>query len=170
MSFQKAHNVSNQLGEVLISTPLIDTTSMGTSVYNYEPSTAVAGKNYRVLEVGYTVIVVGTNATVDTNFADVGIQGDTNSFVDACDLPKGSDAPVGTTISTNSSPSGINCDFRPISTDPTPGAVGYTNIDQDGVPRLYSGQLLLARGAGNVTNGPKVVFFARLAPIVEYKD
>jgi len=163
MSFQKAHNVSNQLGEVLISTPLVDTTSMGTTAVYFEPSTAVAGKNYRVLEIGYTIITAGTNAARDTDFVDVGIEGATNSLVLSGDLPPAAGAPAKTTIST-SSPGSVTFEFQAISTTGTP-----TSVDQDGVPQIVSGELMVVAPKGNVTDGPKVVFYAKLAPNVEYK-
>ena len=158
MSFQKAHQISNELGEVLVSTALVDTTSMGTTAVYFEPSTAVAGKNYRVLEIGYTVIIAGTNASSDTDFVDVGIEGSTNAFIDSGDLPATPAAKL--TVSTNT-PQGVTFQFRD---------AGDGNVDADGVPQLESGELLVVAPQGNVTDGPKVVFFARLAPNVQYKD
>ena len=41
---------------------------------------------------------------------------------------------------------------------------GVGNVDADGYPFLNTGDVLQVLPTGNVTNGPTVVFFARLAP------
>lgn len=156
MSFQKGHQISNELAEVIVTSDLVDTASLGTGSYAFSPVVAVAGINYRVLEVGYTVVVAGTNAA-DTTFVKFGTGVDDDAFVRICGIP--ANAAVKTTVSTSQNTL-AQCDFV---------AAGTGNIDADGVPQLESGDLILVTGAGNITNGPKVIFFARLAPNVQYK-
>lgn len=156
MSFQKGHQISNELAEVIVTSDLVDTTSLGTGVYPFSPAVAVAGINYRVLEVGYTVIVAGTN-TADAAFVKFGIDGTSDSFVRDCGLPANPAAKLTVSTSENAL---AECKFQPASTG---------SIDADGVPQLESGERILVTGGGNVTDGPKVIFFARLAPNVQYK-
>ena len=157
MSFQKAHNVSNELAEVVVTTQPVASTGWTTTAQPFNTVPTVGGVRFRVIEVGYTVTAAGTN-TADADAFDFGILGSTSAFVDAGGIP--ANPAVGTTIST--SQGGADAlSFRD---------AGDGNVDADGVPFLTEGQVLSVLPTGNVSNGPTVVFFARLAPYIQYKD
>ena len=150
-SFKGAHKVSNELSEVLLTTQPVASTGWGTTVQTFDKVPTVAGRRYRVLEVGFTATVAGTNS-LDSDAFDIGITGSTSAFVDAGAIP--ANPAVGDTVST--SRGGANAlSFR----DATVG-----NVDADGVPFLDVGQGAQVLPTGSVTNGPTVVFFIRLAP------
>ena len=155
MSFQKAHNVSNELGQVIVTSGLIDTDTSAAAV-QLEPSVAVAGINYRILELGYTVIVAGTNSA-NTNFVTAGVEGSTDDFLRGGDMP--ANPAVGMTVST--ADSSTDFEFRD---------AGDGKVDADGVPQLESGYKLLFNRLAQISDGPKVVFYAKLAPNVQHKD
>lgn len=151
-SFQDAHKVANELAEVLVTTAPVATTSLlGGGTYAFIPQKLVAGRNYRVLEVGYTIVIAGTNAAVLDAF-DVGTSADPNGLVDAATFPAA--GAVGDSIST--SRGGANAlSFV---------AAGTGDVDADGYPRVTCGGMLQVTGVANVASGPRVVFYMRLAP------
>jgi hypothetical protein len=160
MSFQKAHQISNELGEVLVTTPPINLITRPTDwvnpvgTYVALPSPAVSGRSYRVLEVGCTIQTAGT--AVNANQISVGIVGGTANLVplNSANLPEVTT--VGETYSTNKG--GANAwSFR---------AAGGGNVDTDGVAFLSPGQQLVFTVGANVANSPHVIFFARLAPVL----
>jgi hypothetical protein len=168
MSFQKAHNISNELAEVVVTTGLIslDGWAAASPAY-FSMSPTVAGKSYRVLEVGYTVQAYANPATNGVaNCFDFGIESDPDAFLRAVPVPTTfATAPAataaaygaGTTISTSSG-GAETLSFR---------GAGLGNIDSDGVGFLNPGQVLrVTRTADTAAAQLDVVFFARLAPVV----
>ena len=169
MSFQKAHNISNELAEVVVTTGLISLDGWAAaSPAHFSMSPTVAGKSYRVLEVGYTVQALGNPGTNGVaNCFDFGIESDPDAFLRAVAVPTtGTAAPspvtdaaygAGTTISTSSG-GAETLSFRD---------AGNGNIDSDGVGFLNPGQVLrVTRTADTAAAQLDVVFFARLAPVV----
>jgi hypothetical protein len=150
-SFRKGHQYSNELAEVLVTTQPVASTGWTTTAQTFNIVPTVAGKRFRVLEVGYTVTAAGTNA-LDADAFDFGIIGSTSAFVDAGGIP--ADPALGTTISTSRGNANALA-FRD---------AGVGNVDADGYPFLNTGEVLVVTPTGNVANGPTVVFFARLAP------
>ena len=161
MSFQKAHNISNELGEVLVTTSPIDLSARptdwaasGIGIYPVRPSPAVAGRSYRVLEVGCTIESAGSVAY--NGQIQVGTAATANALVRATDTFLPATTAVGETYSTNTG--GANTwSFQ---------AAGTGNVDSDGYPFLNVGEQLQFTAANNVANTPTVIFFARLAPVV----
>jgi hypothetical protein len=153
-SFQDAHKVANELAEVLITTAMVQTTTLQSATpntYTFIPQKLVAGRNYRVLEVGYTIVFAGTNVAVLDAF-DVGTAVVPNSLIDAATVPV--PGAIGDSIST--SRGGANAlSFV---------AAGTGDVDADGYPRVTCGSILQVTGITNVANGPRVVFYMRLAP------
>tara|TARA_R100001594_G_scaffold98688_1_gene133181 strand:- start:326 stop:715 length:390 start_codon:yes stop_codon:yes gene_type:complete len=119
------------------------------------PQVAVAKRNYRILEVGYTATVTGTNAAAGGSFSigTVGAGGtDLDSIVAATTVAPTLTA--GDSIST--SRGGANAlSFRD---------AGDGVVDEEGIGRLESGNMLVVRSTGNIASGPQAVFWARLAP------
>jgi hypothetical protein len=160
MSFQKAHSISNKLGEVLVTTPPINLITRQTDwvnpigTYVALPSPAVSGRSYRVLEVGCTVQTAGT--AVNANHITAGTATDPDAFVqlNSANLP--ATTPLGTTYSTSQG-GADTWSFR---------ASGSGNIDSDGVPFLSAGEQIVFTVDANVANSPHVIFFARLAPVI----
>ena len=98
-SFQSAHKVANDLGEVLVTSPVIDL-SAGASVAAFPVQPAVGGKSYRIIEVGFTV--TETLATAASGAIDVGtsvaaapaaLTGD--RIIDGAIVPNGATGPSG---------------------------------------------------------------------------
>jgi hypothetical protein len=156
-SFQSAHKVANDLAEVMVTTQPVASTGWTTTVQTFDKVPSVGGARFRVLEVGFTVTVAGTN-TANADAFDFGITGSTSAFVDAGGIP--ANPAVGDTISTSKGGANVLA-FRD---------AGAGNVDADGYPFLNEGQVLQVLPTGNVASGPTVVFFARLAPIIDYKD
>jgi hypothetical protein len=155
-SIRGAHNVSNELGEVLISTSTaLNTASWGTSTTGMIPQVAVAAKNYRILEVGYTATVAGTNAAAGGTFS-VGTSGAGGTAMDTI-IAASTIAPTlaaGASVST--SRGGANAlQFR---------AAGTGVVDSEGIGRLDAGTMLVVRSTVNIASGPQAIFWARLAP------
>lgn len=155
-SIRGAHNVSNELGEVLISTSTgLDTTSWGTATTGMIPQVAVAKRNYRILEVGYTATATGTNPAAGGSFSigTVGAGGtDLDSIVASTTVAPALTA--GDSIST--SRGGANAiSFRD---------AGDGVVDEEGIGRLESGNMIVVRSTGNIAYGPTAIFWVRLAP------
>jgi hypothetical protein len=167
MSFQKAHNVSNELAEVtLVQSVDIDS---ATTVYFSVP--AVANQNFRVLEVGWTAngtTSAGTTFRVETaaNGAQSQIIVDTSS-IPVMAGPNIATGALGETISTSYSDVAVAAS---LSFYETPGGGGTADtLDSGGVPRVLSGQAIrlvpVAHGGSGWVN-----VFIRLAPEIQYKD
>jgi hypothetical protein len=172
-SFQGAHKISNQLAEVLVTSgPLStpgwlsngsDMLGSGGPYHLINPQKAVKGMNYRILEIGYTVVRPGTNDGTSgegLNSFNVGTveaslyAGDEDAYIALGDIP----ATPAKADSYSTSVGGSNSlSFV---------AAGTGNMDSDGGAFLNAGDLLSVEVAANVTNGPVVVFYARLAPII----
>ena len=149
MSFQKAHQISNELAEVVVQTQeYIALNSAGTKDFVFQP----LFKNYRVLELG----VVSINSTTCTGAkVKFGITGGGDELVtdaDAFDFTTGAAGEVHSTASSFNFNSGGSA------------------LDADGVPVLLKGQVLSFRSTGAAVGGTRVIAFARLAPIIEFKD
>jgi hypothetical protein len=155
-SIRGAHHVSNELGEVLISTSTgLNTIGWATNTTGMIPQVAVAKRNYRILEVGYTATVTGTNAGAGGSFS-IGTMGaggtDLDSIVAATTVAPTLTA--GDSIST--SRGGANTiAFR---------NAGDGIVDSEGIGRLESGNMIVVRSTGDIADGPTAIFWARLAP------
>tara|TARA_R110000787_G_scaffold134373_1_gene246739 strand:+ start:118 stop:615 length:498 start_codon:yes stop_codon:yes gene_type:complete len=155
-SIRGAHNVSNELGEVLISTSTgLDTTGWNGTTTGMIPQVAVAKRNYRILEVGYTATVTGTNGAAGGAFS-IGTMGAGGTVVDSI-VASTTVAPTltaGDSIST--SRGGANAiSFR---------NAGDGVVDEEGIGRLESGNMIIVRATGDITSGPTAIFWVRLAP------
>lgn len=152
MSFQKAHNVSNELGEVVItSAEAALNAGNGTDFACNFPAPF---KNYRVLEVGFVV----TNNTASTDLTlTIGNVGSGNQYVATTAVITIAANSLGTTFSTSTGA----FDFV---------AAGAGSVDADGVPRLSPGQTVQFETTAAADAATGAVFFARLAPNIEYKD
>ena len=167
MSFQKAHSISNELGEVtLVQSVDIDS---ATTVYFSVP--AVANQNFRVLEVGWTAngtTDAGTAFRVETavNGAQSQIIVNDNS-VPVMAGPNVTTGALGETISTSySDVTGAD----PLSFYETPAGGGTADtLDSGGVPRILSGQAIRLVPVAHAGSG-WVNVFIRLAPEIQYKD
>ena len=155
MSFQKAHNVSNELGEVVVTSADIDLDSTGPTPLAVQ----APYKNYRILELGFVVTANVVQSTLLT--VEFGDQTDSDGFVDTTatlTLPANS---LGTTFSTSTGA----FDFEVPTTVADP-----TLVDADGVPTLSAGQRIVFTVAAAAGTATRAVVFARLAPLPEYKD
>tara|TARA_R100001594_G_scaffold78128_4_gene112676 strand:- start:4789 stop:5247 length:459 start_codon:yes stop_codon:yes gene_type:complete len=152
MSFQKAHQISNELGEIIVQTGASQALNGGAAnvPFLFQPLI----KNYRVLELG----VVSVNDTTCTS-AEVkfGFTNGGNEFVTDSEAFAFTTGSVGEIHSTSN---GLSFN----------SGVGATGLDADGVPVLKKGQVLYFRSEGTATAATRVIAFARLAPIIEYKD
>ena len=149
MSFQKAHQISNELGEIYVQTAAAqDLQAANNRSFLYQP----LFKNYRILELG----VVSVNAVTCTG-AEVkfGLTLGGNEFVTDSEAFAFTTGAVGEVHSTSNSIS-----FN---------AAG-SGLDADKVPVLQKGQTLTFRSEGTASAGTEVIAFARLAPTIEYKD
>ena len=149
MSFQKAHQISNELGEIVVQTAANQALNGAANVdFLFQP----LFKSYRVLELG----VVSVNSTTCTA-AEVkfGLTAGGNEFVtdsEAFAFTTGAAGEVHSTSNTLSFNS------------------GGSGLDADGVPVLEKGQVLTFRSEGTGSAATRVIAFARLAPNIEYKD
>ena len=161
-SFQRGHQYSNKLAEIVVTTDPLATTAWGVGTTLLRPSPAVSNQNFRVLEVGFTIVVAGTNdgtAGQGLNSFHVGTTGTATALVNGGDVPSGVGGilPAGSTISTSIGGA------RAL----TFNGAGVGNVDADGYPFLNAGEVLAVNHIANVTNGPTAVFFARLAPQIK---
>lgn len=150
MSFQKAHSISNELGEVVVQSVEDDLSGTGNLLLTPPPQF----KSYRVLELG----IVTTNATastgVDITFgtASAGVQfagsGTAATFTIAAEL--------GAKYSTAGA-----FDFN---------AAGTGSVDAGGIPKLEKGQSIWFNVTGVASAATTAIAFARLAPETEYQD
>lgn len=148
MSFQKAHQYSNELGEVVIqSAEQTLSTSSGAFSFVLPPQF----KEYRVLEVGFvTTNATGSNDTT-VRFGTSGTPAELVTTTSAITIA----AEQGVTYSTAGT-----FDFA---------GKAAANVDEDGVPFLSKGQQIQAEVVANADAATTAVFFARLAPNIEYK-
>tara|TARA_R100000353_G_scaffold129545_1_gene92056 strand:- start:1532 stop:1987 length:456 start_codon:yes stop_codon:yes gene_type:complete len=151
MSFQKAHQISNELGEVIVQTVEDDLSSTGQLALTLPPQF----KSYRVLELG----IVTTNATgstgVDITFGNAA--GGAQFVGDGTPVTFTIAAEKGVTYSTASGAFAFN-------------AAGTGSVDSDGVPALEKGEGIHFTVTGVASAATTAVAFARLAPNIEYKD
>lgn len=152
MSFQKAHQISNELGEVVVTSEEINLNSNAVTDLDVQ----APYKNYRVLEVGFVVTQESSSQTtalqlkIGTARDDDGIVAETAALT----LPANS---FGTTFSTSSGA----FDFV---------AAGVGVADSDGVLQIEAGDRLLFEVTAGAGTNTTAVPFARLAPNIEYKD
>ena len=161
MCFQNAHNVSNELAEIVVTSD--ETELNGTPTAKL--AQAAPFRDYRVLELGL-VITDTTSFTGSSALRfEVGVGTDSDAFVG--NLASGLTI-VGNTIGQKFSTAK---DFEFRDTPSSPAAAGDSiRIDQDGQPFISAGdtiQFKVNTGTGTPT---KAVFYARLAPQIEYKD
>ncbi|MEK9697622.1 MAG: hypothetical protein VW270_17790 [Candidatus Poseidoniales archaeon] len=149
MSFQKAHQISNELGEVVVQSA-IKTLSNGDPIsLDFPP----VFKNYRVLELGFVVI----NDTASSNLTlEFGTSATGSEFISLTSA---------ITIAANSSGTKFSTAVGTFDFN----AAGTGAIDSDGVPELTSGQQVHVDVNTPASAGTEAVFFARLAPNIEYK-
>lgn len=151
MSFQKAHQISNELGEVVVtSSEFLLSQSDGTTTACNFPAPF---KTYRVLEVGF---VVTNDVASDESTFEFGTVAGSDEFVQVTSAISIAASSKGTKFST---------DTGAFSFRASGGA-----IDSDGVPVLEKGETLQVQMPTNGTAACGVVFFARLAPNIEFKD
>ena len=164
MSFQKAHNISNELAEVLIVTDVvnIDTQVTG-AIFPNQPF--VDGVNYRILAAGFTAnetTAANTTITIElvTGLA-AGTPGNDLLTAQAIPVLAGPNAATGVGGATVSTTEG-GADAWEFQT--TNGL-----LDADGVPRLLAGQQLrwLTPAHGGTGHGR---IWVKLAPEIQYKD
>jgi hypothetical protein len=152
MSFQKAHQISNELGEVLVTAEL-NCVNGNSGTYNeFSLQPAIAGRNYRVLEVGFTVYSSGTAAAND--IITVGTSVDPDKFI-AAGLVSG----VGSSVPANPA---VGATY---STSSGGGDTWVFNVtDSDGCASVEAGELLVYN-VTNTANTSAGILFMRLAPI-----
>ena len=142
MSFQKAHSISNELGEVVVQS-VVD---LNAAAITTLPSSFPAFKNYRILEIGWVCTSNVTSNALRFNVGTTSGGVELIALTPAITIPANS---FGTTFSTNTS----------FALDPAGAAV-----DADGIPRLTAGQQVFFDvnvAAGAVATG---IVFVRLAP------
>tara|TARA_R110000751_G_C13488180_1_gene448732 strand:+ start:23 stop:520 length:498 start_codon:yes stop_codon:yes gene_type:complete len=165
MSFQKAHNISNELAEVVVTVPAFNITTAQAAGELFVNQTFVADKNYRVLEVGFTAqtttAIVGLGTTITVQLSSAGVGG--------ADLITAQQIPALTGVDLVNGIAG-----QTVSTSGSDGAGGGWEfaaalLDTDGVPRLLAGQELEWVNAASAGTGWGKLF-VRLAPETSYKD
>tara|TARA_R110002012_G_scaffold49841_7_gene129028 strand:- start:3296 stop:3751 length:456 start_codon:yes stop_codon:yes gene_type:complete len=151
MSFQKAHQISNELGEVVVTSSefLLNQADGTTTACNFP----APFKTYRVLEVGF---VVTNNVASNESTFEFGTVAGSDEFVEVTSA---------ITIAADSKGTKFSTDTGAFSFRASAGA-----IDTSGVPVLENGETLQVQMPTNGTAACGVVFFARLAPNIEYKD
>ena len=169
MSFQKAHDISNELAEVVVTTDEITLSTWNSD--KYFNTQYVSWKSYRVLEVGLIV----TNSTASNqlnNSFSVGVVTDgvknPLAITPLVNLPAiaAATTPGGTVLSTSrgSGQASFSMTFA------APSELGaLTSVDSGGVPRLNAGDALVIDYNAQCSGASKCVFFARLAPEI-YRD
>ena len=172
MSFQKAHNISNELAEVLVTSGVQQLDNMDATI-DLAPCPAASGKRYRVLEIGYTVeaydVTGGTNGV--TNCFDFGVTtnaaGASGAAAFLNDVPVPADAATSLVIDAAVFVQGFTVSTGRGGAETLSFiADGTGNVDSDGVPFLEPGQVIRVTRNNNLGNARlDVVFFARLAPV-----
>ena len=152
-SFRGAHKVSNELGEVLVTTKEVDLSATTATDHVFYPQPAVSGRSYRILEIGFTVSVAGSSAV--TALIDVGTTAAPDKFIDQTDAGS-SVVPASPTVGNTYSTSRGGASTWEFDS---------AGLDSEGVPRLEKGEVLQA-GHTQQANGSKGIFFVRLAPEV----
>tara|TARA_R100000664_G_C2680178_1_gene88519 strand:- start:28 stop:480 length:453 start_codon:yes stop_codon:yes gene_type:complete len=150
MSFQKAHQISNELGEIIVQTGASQVLNGGAAdvAFLFQPLI----KSYRVLELGVVSINNTTCTAAEVKF---GLTTGGDEFVTDSEAFAFTTGAAGEIHSTSNSLS-----FNSAG----------SGLDADGVPVLEKGQSLTFRSEGTASAGTRVIAFARLAPIIEYKD
>jgi hypothetical protein len=154
MSFQKAHNISNELGEVVITSA--NSTLNGGAGNDFACPFPAPFKNYRVLEVGFVV----TNNTA-SNLLTLTIGNIANG-----------DEYVATTAAITIAANSLGTVFstRTGAFDFVAAGTAGSSVDAAGVPFLSPGQTVLFETTAAASAATDAVFFARLAPQIEYTD
>jgi hypothetical protein len=150
MSFQKAHNISNELAEVVIQT--VEDTLNGTG--QLQLTIPPQFKSYRVLELGIVTTRPTPATGLDITFgtASTGTQFVGNPTPATFTIA----AETGATYSTANS-----FDFN---------AAGTGSVDAGGYPRLEKGEHIWFNVTGVASDAVTAIAFARLAPETEYTD
>ena len=151
MSFQKAHEISNELAEVVITS--LEATLSTANGTDFACNFPAPFKNYRVLEVGFVVTNNVTSTNLTLTIGNVGSGDQYVATTGVITIPANS---LGTTFST--------------ATGDLTFQVTGDGVDSDGVPFLSPGQTVQFETTIASNFGTGAVFFARLAPQIEYKD
>jgi hypothetical protein len=165
MSFQKAHQYSNELAEVLIVSDVVDIdANEGGAIFPNQPF--VDGVNYRILAAGFTAnatTTTGTSITIElvTGLAG-GAEGNDLLTEQAIPVLAGPDATNGVGGATVSTTEGGADAWEFNST--TNGL-----LDTSGVPRLLAGQQLRWLTSAHTGSGHGRIW-VKLAPEIQYKD
>mgnify|MGYP003679956835 FL=1 len=162
MSFQKAHNISNELAEVLIVSDVVDI-DVATAGTNFPNQPFVDGVNYRILEVGFTAnstTAAGTTITIQTyDNATLGDYVLRSQGIPVLAGPVTATGVGGATVST--SEGGASTWVFYTSTDNV--------LDAGGVPKLLCGQQLRWLTGTHTGTGHGRIW-VKLAPEAVYKD
>lgn len=154
MSFQKAHEISNELAEVVItSSEILLNAGVGN---DFSCNFPAPFKNYRVLEVGF---VVTNNVASNSLTLTIGNVGNGDEYVATTAAITIAANSLGTTFSTSTGAFAFE----------VAGTAG-ASVDAGGVPFLSPGQTVQFETTAVASAGTGAVFFARLAPQIEYKD
>ena len=153
MSFQKAHNISNELAAVYLVSPEVDING-GVGAASFPNQPFFNNRNFRILDAGFTATTLtaagGTVAIDDANLA-------ATNYVVAGAIPilvAYAAGVQGGNVSTSQGDAGWEYD-----------AAGN---DSSGVPVVLSGQeLRYTVAAGGSGTG---YVWVKLAPQIEYKD
>jgi hypothetical protein len=164
MSFQKGHQISNELAEVLLTVDAFNITTAQTGGEAFQNQPFVADRNFRVLEVGFTAqTTTTTGTTITVELVSGGASG--------ADLIRAQAIPVLEGVDTTNGVQG-----QTVSTAKTDGASGTSwkfydpgLLDSDGVPRILAGQQLQWKTSASAGTGWGKLF-VRLAPEITYKD
>ena len=163
-SFQKGHQYSNELAEITLTSVLVNLAA-GVAATSFVPNPCVAGRNYRVLEIGFTA--AGSAATTTGAGTTPNVRVD-DAVVVAANYVIGQTIPVLTPPDMTTGVGGAS-----VSTSRGGAAAwGYAfttvgpNVafDADGIPRVIVGQelrYLVQTGAGASGTG---YVWVRLAP------
>jgi hypothetical protein len=154
MSFQKAHSVSNELGEVVVTSAEV---ALNAGAGNdFSCNFPAPFKTYRVLEVGFVV----TNNIASTDLTlTIGNVGNGDEYVATTGVITIAANSLGTKFSTNTG-----------AFDFVAAGTAGSSVDAAGVPFLSPGQTVQFETTAAADAATGAVFFARLAPQIEYKD
>jgi hypothetical protein len=158
-SFQKGHQYSNELAEITLTSVLVNLAA-GVAATSFAPNPCVAGRNFRVIEVGFTAVTnttlgggAGSTVTVDDSVLAAAnyVRVQTIPVLTGPTLATGVD---GASVSTSRGGAAAWA-YEPI-------AAANPVIGTDGVPRAIAGQAIrYAVTAGGTGTGH---VWVKLAP------
>jgi len=153
-SFRDAHKVANELAAVYLVSPVLNITSAMGAAVAFPDQPFFNGRNFRVLEVGFTAnttTAAGTTVTIE-NLAGAGPGVD---YITAQGIPvlTGPDLATGVEGATVSTSRGGAATW----------AFTAASLDTEGVPRVISGQQLTYQVVASAGTGFGY-FWIKLAP------